>query len=214
MDGRKKEYWFVIGLITLVGVYCFVLRNSRVVLTKDIDFSSLPYNIGDWYGKDVYIAPEILDVLNAEHTTLRKYTNSSGSELTFFVSYWSNQKYGSQPHSPMNCLPGNGWNILHKKVICFGKDKNGADFNVRSAVIENGKNKQFMVYWYRTRSGVLYDELSLKLNLIRNSLFQTPTDAALFRLTVPIIGNRQESFALMQDFWKNMELYANQILSY
>jgi len=148
-------------------------------------------------------------VLKADKTFFRRYVNSSGEEVWLFIGYWANQKYGAQPHSPLHCLPGSGWNIVasHLVPLMAANNSNGAvqQEKVNFATIVNGKLTESMLYWYQTRNGMLAKETSVKFDLARNSLFRKPTDAAFVRITSPHPeGGSEMSLKLLQDFWSEI----------
>ena len=50
-----------------------------------------------------------------------------------------------------------------------------------------------MFYWYVTRLGNARTEMDLKLSITKSALLLKPTDAAIVRLTVPVVGGDVES---------------------
>lgn len=210
MDWTKKEFWLVFGLIAVTAFYTYLLRYQKVEAGQVPDLQNLPSEAGDWVGSDFLFDERVYDVLKADATVFRRYVNSAGEEAWLFIAYWQNPKYGAQPHSPLHCLPGSGWNIVANKAVQLGAETNGAarprTFEANFATIANGKRRESMLYWYQTRSGTLTKELTLKLELAKNALLRTPTDTAFIRITSPDSADNPElQLQVLQQFWQDIK---------
>ena len=216
MDWKKKEFWVAFTLLALAAIYTHLLRYQQVEAGQVPDFRELPIEAGDWVGTDLEFDASVYDVLKADDTIFRRYVNSAGEEAWLFIGYWQNQKYGAQPHSPLHCLPGSGWNILANEVTQLKVDGAGAGtFDANFAIIANGKRSESMLYWYQTRSGVLANELSVKLDLSRNAMLRTPTDAAFIRITSPSSSESPElQLSVLRDFWQAIAPHVNSSLPF
>ena len=206
MDWKKAGYWLVFGVMAAATAYTYTIRHQKVISATGADFSGIPATVGDWAGTDFTFGADVLDILKADKTFFRRYVNSSGEEVWLFIGYWQNQKYGAQPHSPLHCLPGSGWNIVANEMVPLtaASNSNGVarPQKVNFATIANANLTESMLYWYQTRSGVLAKETSVKFDLARNSLMRKPTDAAFVRITSPRAqGGNETSITLLRDFW-------------
>ncbi|MCP4634215.1 MAG: EpsI family protein [candidate division Zixibacteria bacterium] len=184
MGFGKKEYWALIILTILVGVITIALRYRSVQPDRMADFTNMPLEIDGWIGVQKYFHESVYDVLKSDVTEYRLYTSPDNEELYFFAGYFQNQKYGSQIHSPKNCLPGSGWEIREKKYFDF-RTPDGETVRANLFWIAKGSTPQLMIYWFVTRGGILSNEYSLKVDLVANSLKRLPTDACFIRLTIP-----------------------------
>ena len=81
-------------------------------------------------------------------------------------------------HSPLNCLPGNGWRVIDARVapVAFG---GGA---ARRLIVGRGSTRIAMTYWFQNRGAVVGDEYRQRLQLLTSGLQGRPTDAALVRV--------------------------------
>ena len=202
MDFKKKEFWIVLILFILTGILINLLRYSRVESKRLPLFSSLPLQFGDWNGQEYFFSDETNQVLKADTYAFRKYTSGDGKELWLFVAYFKSQKYGSQIHSPKNCLPGSGWKIMSRKKILIKTDT-GSDLKVNKLLISDKLSTEVMYYWFQTRSGIITSELGLKLDLVFNSLKRAPTDAAFVRINLPLNQlSEKEAQLMLEDFLK------------
>jgi len=182
---RSKEFWFVLGLILIVGLLANFIRYSEVKPQQRPHLEVLPYFLSGWSGQELYFTESSLQVLGADTTLLRVYKNPDGQEVSLFIAYFDSQKYGSQIHSPKHCLPGGGWNIVTKEKQSFSFES-GGNLKLNRMLISDGKESQLMYYCFLTRSGILTNEFMLKADLVLNSILRRPTDAAIIRVIFPL----------------------------
>src|SRR5258708_1696321 len=71
----------------------------------------LSEHLGKWtMASEGYVDQETRDVLKADEILTRMYQSSASPvPANLFVAYFRTQRTGQAPHSPKNCLPGNGW---------------------------------------------------------------------------------------------------------
>jgi len=203
MNWKSKHYWLVVTLLAAAAIYTQLIRADLVHSGKAVNLSVLPQQVGDWLGQDQLLSQDIIATLKSDQLRMLTYTNSQGKQITLYVSYWASQKYGAQPHSPLHCVPGSGWNITSRETIRLDAT------NSQSAsliIIDNNQYRQAMLYWYQTRTGTVANELAVKLQLATNSLLRKPTDVAFVRLTTAIIdGDDQKASQLLRSFWQQVE---------
>ncbi|MBD3168163.1 MAG: EpsI family protein [candidate division Zixibacteria bacterium] len=202
MDFRKKSYWVLIAATIAVGIFTLLLRYQTVTADKMADFSDMPLQIGQWEGIEKYFDESVYAILNTDVSTYRIYTGPAGENIAIFIAYFKDQKYGSQIHSPKNCLPGGGWEIRDAENFRYtAEDGEVIDANL-FWITKAGTNPQLMIYWFVTRGGVIADEYGLKLDLVSNSIQRKPSDASFIRITTRLIGNqsREEAVEMVSEF--------------
>jgi EpsI family protein len=177
-----KRFLILMLLLVPFGALGTMMRTTVVEPDRDADLRRIPLQAGHWLGQDVPIGEATAASLQATSTLLRNYAHSDGAYLSLFVAYFRDQKYGSQIHSPRHCLPGGGWIVSDLQQISF--DLGAEQITCNRMTITRRSAVDQMFYWYRTRSGTMASEYSLKFDLVKNSLLFSPTDAALIRLTV------------------------------
>jgi len=177
------KQFLVSALILLGGSAGLTLRYMEVTPENGPNFSELPFEFSDYIGIETRFDESAYQILQADTTTLRSYSGADGTTYWLFVAYFKDQKYGSQIHSPRHCLPGGGWRIEQLTHIDIS-DPIENTRSVNRLEIAWETQRQVMLYWFETRSGVIGDEYALKFDLVKNSLLFKPTDAAFMRLTV------------------------------
>jgi len=178
---KEKRILVACILIFLAALFTYKLRYGRAEAESLPRLDSIPLDCQDWRGQDFPLDERTAEILGADLNLNRRYANGEGQTVWLFLSYFKDQRYGSQIHSPQNCLPGSGWAIVQKEMV---KLKTGGD-RLESRLLEarKGEKEVRVYYWFLTRSGTLADEYALKLDLISNALRGHPTDALFVRLT-------------------------------
>jgi EpsI family protein len=187
----------IILLIMLVAAGGFgnFLRFTERKSDRPAEFGLIPLVTDDYVGREHRLAEWNYEVLKADTTTAREYSGADGFRCGLFLAYFSSQEYGSQIHSPRHCLPGGGWKILSLEPyrLTLAEDLSA---EVNRLVIAESNRRQLMFYWFETRGGIIRNEFELKFDLMKNSLMLRPTDAAIVRVTSPVvIGEEIETAA-------------------
>lgn len=185
MSARANS-WLPAGLVWLLvaagGLYAHNLRSHEVIAPDSARLGAIPAGAGTWSGSDIRFDPRIYQVLSADTTLMRHYEDPSATgDYWMFVAYFRSQRTGAQIHSPKNCLPGGGWNIIGREAVLLPYD--GQTVRVNRFLISRGAQRQVVYYWFMTRAGIIDDEYALKLDLVRNALLRRPTDAAFVRIS-------------------------------
>lgn len=179
-------------IILLGGIGGNYLRFVRPVPESPPMFDLIPLETSDYHGQERRLDEFNYDVLQADTTMFRLYRDASGSNFWLFVAYFVSQEYGSQMHSPRQCVPGGGWRINDHQPFTF-QLQSGETKTINRLVIVQQDSQQLMYYWYETRGGALIDEFEVKWDLAVNSLLLRPTDAAFVRLTLPLLDGDLEA---------------------
>jgi EpsI family protein len=114
----------------------------------------------------------------------RKYVKDSLTAFTTLVSYYDRQMQGHTIHSPKNCLPGAGWEVIaaSTRPVSAGGEKR----MVNRYVLKNGNAIALTYYWYQGRGRVTANEYAVKWNLLRDATTLGHTEEALVRVVVPV----------------------------
>jgi EpsI family protein len=114
----------------------------------------------------------------------RVYVRDSTPVFNSFVSYYDRQTQGKTIHSPRNCLPGAGWEILNAGTATLMVD--GREAVVNKNVLKNGASTAVVYYWYQGRGRIVANEYAVKWNLLRDAALEGHTEEALVRIVVPV----------------------------
>ena len=169
-------------------------------LPPSLSLSDMPSTLGSWkVTQEGVIDQETRDVLKADDLLSRYYGNGSvGANL--FVAAFRSQRNGKAPHSPKNCLPGNGWSPLTSGEFIVDTGISGS-ITVNRYVVAYGDNRSLVMYWYQSRDRAVASEYKAKFWVAMDAMRLNRTDTALVRVVVPI-ADRDEDAATRtaQDF--------------
>jgi EpsI family protein len=186
-------------LVTLLLVVQAALLYSSIrpeVIPDSKPLAEFPQTIGPWQEvQEGVIDQETRDVLKADDLLNRVYVdraNRRGADL--FVAAFRTQRNGKAPHSPKNCLPGNGWTPLNSSEfqIDVGRQE---PITVNRWVVAHGDDRSLVLYWYQSRDRAIASEYKAKFWVILDAMRLNRTDTALIRIVVPI-ANRDEERAV------------------
>ena len=131
-------------------------------------------------------------VLRANDYLLRNYRLGNGLVANLYIGYYATQRDGASYHSPLNCLPGAGWNPVTKGHITIPVEGDGR-IEINRIVIQKGMDRQLVLYWYQSHGRVIASEYWGKIYTVLDALRTNRTDAAMVRIVCPIPGNRSQT---------------------
>jgi len=188
---RLKAAYIAAAVILLAGwFFSYRLRHPQASSATSADLQNIPETLDGWTSRDIPISPEILDLLDVNQYIYREYIDETGQSIWLFVGYFTSQKFGTGVHSPRNCLPGSGWEIINRSYKRLPGD---TTMTVNKLDIMKGDSRQIMYYWFVTRAGHLNNEFSLKGSMVKNALLGRPTDAAFIRINATVEGLDSEN---------------------
>jgi EpsI family protein len=163
------------------------MRPEQVPLRESIEH--LPQAIGRWDGRDAApMTKEILTVLGVDEYVSRWYQTRGEGPVSLYVGYYESQREGDTIHSPMNCLPGAGWEPVstgRAELVVSGRT---APIEVNRFVIQKGIDKQVVLYWYQSHGRVVASEYWSKIFMVYDAVRQNRSDAALVRVMSPVLS--------------------------
>ena len=170
------------GILMLVG--CLMLFSTRsqkeVPLVGSLQ-TVLPEMAG-YTVKEQTITPEEKKIAGMSDYVARMYVKDSAIAFTTYVGYYDRQTQGKSMHSPRNCLPGAGWEILRSESGTVTAA--GASHVVNKYQLKNGVTQALVLYWHQGRGRIVANEYAVKWNLLRDAALKGHTEEALVRIVV------------------------------
>jgi EpsI family protein len=193
------DYFLMIAVLAGAASLSVMVRHGQAVPLRK-SFAEFPLRIGDWTGKSLGEFPEgILKVLNVSDYMTRDYTRGS-DQVSLYVGYYQQQRAGESIHSPKNCLPGGGWEVLDSRQGALDIPSQHKSIQVNYYVVQNEQYKQFVLYWYDTHGRAFASEYEGKAILVWEALKTGRTDGAMIRVMVPYTGSTNRAEATSQEF--------------
>jgi EpsI family protein len=173
-------------VMAATGGYLRLVAATDFVPAAD-GLSALPLQIEEWRGRDEgRLDPEIEATLQADSYLMRTYARGAVAPLTLFVAYYGTQRAGHTIHSPLNCLPGTGWEWVER-----GRQRvpiaPGREIETNRNVARKNGQQDLVYYWYQSRSRTVASDYRNKLLLVQDALTLHRSDGALVRVTMPML---------------------------
>ena len=188
------------GLIprSLVVTGCFVIaaaalgaltRTEATALTRPL--RTLPLSIGRWEGRDgPAFDAQVVAVLGVDEYVSRGYFAPGEPWVSLYVGYYRSQRQGQTMHSPLNCMPGAGWEPVARGRVAVpvaagggvGRDR----VEVSRLIVQKGLDRQLVLYWYQAHGRVVASEYWGKIYTVVDAIRLNRSDGALVRVIVPI----------------------------
>ncbi|HEX8907150.1 MAG TPA: EpsI family protein [Longimicrobiaceae bacterium] len=147
---------------------------------------TVPLQVGPWSGRDLPIGDAERAVAGMDDYLYRRFAASPGAATAFtlYVGYYRSQAQGRTIHSPKNCLPGAGWEVLSSSAVPV-RTATGT-VTVNRALLQRKGDRAVVLYWYQGRGRVAADEYRVKWDLLRDAAFHGRTEESLVRVMVPV----------------------------
>jgi EpsI family protein len=161
----------------------------------------MPSQVGAWrqYGPDQRFDQQTESVLRADDYLSRTYANEGGRAASFYVGYYTTQRTGATYHSPLNCLPGSGWEMGEPGSITITPADGSPSFEANRYIVENGADRELLVYWYQGRGRKTSSEYWGKIYTVIDSIRRRRSDGAMVRVMMPVGRDEQETLRLAAD---------------
>lgn len=185
--------------LALLATAALIAKSSKPEITPIREsLSEIPLRIGDWSGQPTQvIESRVMAVLGVDDYVNRTYFSPELFPAHLYVGYYQSQRQGDTMHSPLNCLPGAGWNPTKRSHITVPvHDEQSIEIN--RIVILKGLDKQVVLYWYQSHGRVVASEYWGKIFTVLDAVRTNRTDAALVRIICPVAGTDAESEAFAE----------------
>ncbi len=199
MGNSKYKFWVLIGLLLAGGLFINWFEQRGEASVARTSLAELPKQIGEWKqkGADIRFSEQTESVLKATEYVNRYYVKDNRL-VDFYIGYYQSQKGGATYHSPQNCLPGAGWEMRSPELVKI-TTPSGKTFEANRYIVENGKYKQVMVYWYQGRGRTVASEYYDKVYTVWDSVTRRRSDGAMVRVMTAVGGSEDEATKVAVD---------------
>jgi EpsI family protein len=179
--------------LVAAGYRAYQLEAETIPARPSLE--TIPLRLSAWQGRnEPQFEQQILNKLGVDEYIMRTYVSSSQPPVGLYVGFYQSQRQGDTIHSPLNCLPGAGWQPVQQGRATFAvQDANGQpqSITVNEFTIQKGLDRQVVLYWYQSHGRVVASEYSSKMLMIADAIRLNRTDAALVRVITPIAGDTE-----------------------
>lgn len=188
---KRSTYISLLAIVAALIVYTYSMRYRTIESPVPPDLGLVSPNVAGYTGQDGLLEAASLVLLGADATLFRTYRKEESPPIWLFLGYFGSQQEYSQIHSPKNCYPGAGWNILREGSVSV--EAPSGSLRAKSLIISDGIGTRIIVYWFSTPEGALTDEFALKWYQAKRSLFGKPQESTFIRFSTPVPAGADES---------------------
>ncbi|NUP70752.1 MAG: EpsI family protein [Gemmatimonadaceae bacterium] len=182
-EGQLRAY--MPGLVLLAG--CLLLfqgTREQVAVPLAGPLDRIMAHVDGYTVQDQRVSDEERKVAGMSDYVARLYMRDTTMAFSTYVGYYERQMQGKTIHSPRNCLPGAGWEILESRAATVTSST--GPHVVNRYLLKNGLSHAVVYYWYQGRGRVVANEYTVKLNLLRDAALTGHTEEALVRIVLPV----------------------------
>ena len=185
----------LMALLLTGGLLINWLQMRAETPVERVPLVEFPTKLGEAFRPtaDKRFSPATEEVLRASDYVMRDYIDPP-RRFNLYIGYYATQRTGATYHSPQNCLPGSGWVMSNGGEVEFDSPK-GRRILANRYVVQNGKTRQVMIYWYQGRGRTTASEYWDKLYTVIDSVTVGRTDGSMVRIMTPIYEGENDEIA-------------------
>lgn len=194
-----KVYLGVVSSLVIVAAVHVVILTTQFRAGQSAPaetIGAIPSRIADYVqvGSDETIDPRTAAILETSTVLIRNYNSGSGWPVQLVIVYAGATRRSL--HFPEVCLMGSGWELKEQTTTQIG-----ILFSAKRLVLVNGRNRQAVLYWFKTGDYLTGNYFVNALHWTANQMmFASPT-SAMIQVATPIGTDGEDAaFAILEDF--------------
>ncbi len=186
-------FYALILVLAVGGVSSYALgMHSTEVIPDRETFTDFPLTVGE---RELYpdtLSQSVLNVLKLDDYFIGDYVADGAPPINLYMAYYAAQTDGGVIHSPRDCLPGGGWEIVSLSPVSL--EGTGLAGRANRALIRKGDDALLVYFWVNQQGKNFASELAARTSLLVRSVMQNRTDGTLLRVISPV-GMQSEAQA-------------------
>jgi exosortase D (VPLPA-CTERM-specific) len=183
-----------LALLLASGLAVSLISHRSEIVPDRTRFVEFPARLGAWQGRTATLDADVEHILGFDDYILSDYVGPDRKAVNLYVAYYTSQRKGESPHSPLVCIPGGGWQIAAFERTSTAA-ANAARLPFNRVVIARDGTKQVVYYWFDERGRKIANEWWSKWYLLADAILKNRTDGALVRLTTQVMPGESEADA-------------------
>jgi exosortase D (VPLPA-CTERM-specific) len=179
----------VFGCLVIMAAALGALTRTEAVRPRQ-PLSTLPKSVGSWRSvDDSPLDEKVLALLRVDEYVNRAYGAPGRPWVSLYVGYYRSQRQGQTMHSPLNCLPGAGWEPVERGRVSVPAPGGGArpgNAEINRLIIQKGLERELVLYWYQAHGRIVASEYWGKIYTVVDAIRLNRSDASMVRVIVPI----------------------------
>ena len=198
-----RRSFIVLSVALIAQASVFYGFSRKEFIPPHTILKTFPAQVGDWrMFQEQALDPDTEAVLQADDYLSRWYRDSGGRTAELYVAFFKSQRVGKEPHSPKNCLPGNGWIPIVSDRIPVQVPGRTDPIDVNRYIVARGDVRNVVIYWYQSRDRVVASEYAARWYSVVDSLRLNRSDTSIVRVIVSNVaeGHEQEATETAMEF--------------
>ncbi|HEX9107679.1 MAG TPA: EpsI family protein [Longimicrobiales bacterium] len=190
-----QQSWAPAALLCVGALGVGVNPQRHLPLQQPLQ-STVPARIDQYTSRDMKLSEDERQAVGVTSYLYRLYDaqgKPGTAAASLYVGYYANQTEGKSIHSPKNCLPGSGWDVLASRTARL-VTATGTAITVNRYVLQKKQQRALVLYWYQGRGRVEASEYAVKWQLLLDTALRRRSDEALVRIIVPITTTEADAF--------------------
>jgi len=207
----KYKKLIIVAIFMLFAIFILNIAKESKEMHPLNEFSRFPLKIGKWQGKKDFFNQKIYDILGVDDSVLGHYKDDKNQYVQLYIGFYRNQKEGDLIHSPKNCMPGSGWNIVNsgiEEVVL----KDNKTIKVIKLNLKKDSEEQIVLYWFHSRGRIISSEYRQKIWLVIDSVTKRRTDGSFVRLISPVNETKGKTLEILKEFVSEIYPYLNEYI--
>jgi EpsI family protein len=190
----------IISVIMMATAVLTIFAGHTERIAPNKPFSEFPLEIGQWKGARGELDQKVYNILGVEDYILANYHDRSGNLVNLYVGFYQSQSEGDLIHSPKNCMPGAGWNIVNTGIETIKINDAKKPIKVIKLDLQKDGERQIVLYWFQSRGRIIASEYMQKIWLIVDSITKHRTDGSFVRLISPVRVDEKNTLDVLKGF--------------
>ncbi|MEQ1691279.1 MAG: exosortase C-terminal domain/associated protein EpsI [Gemmatimonas sp.] len=169
-------------LLLVAGIALTFGVRKQHEMSPRAAMNTIPVSFAEYSSRDTVVSEEEQKVAGMTDYVMRSFWKDSMVAFTIYVGYYDRQVQGKSIHSPKNCLPGAGWQIMQTDRVPLA----GTNASGNRVLLANGRARALVYYWYQGRGRIEPSEYRVKWDLLRDAAVYGRTEESLVRIVVPL----------------------------
>ncbi len=188
MIKRRGSLVALFSVSVVSAISFFHLGKLDTNLTADVAIESLPMQLGPWQGTTAEaLSTKSQEILKLTRYIKRDYRVPEKPPISLYIGYWQKQtgEYQAAKHSPVLCLPSNGWHIERKPPVDL-KLEDGLEVTAKRILGEWKGRPHLFYYWFFTGEKNYSEEWRSLLNISFQRFFFGRSDGGIIEVSLPL----------------------------
>jgi EpsI family protein len=193
-----KYFFSKTGTLVSIALMLLFLGLSHLLQSRadrqspyDVNLTQFPETFGDWKGVDSdELSLRSQSILQLDQYVRRVYANSKGQRVFVYIGYWKKQngEHQAAKHSPLMCLPANGWTISSPKprTVAITTGPEGSAHTSRELVGQIKDDTVLFYYWFFSGERTYLDETEALFYIMKETLFHARSDGGIVELSAEL----------------------------